>query len=481
MRCAPFHLNPKSQETFKFEIEEDELRKFICIETGLEVLNNDQLLDKRNLGKVISARLILKGNRGGLPPRVMFSKQALGQKGTKKCTRGKILGGDLFVCTLFESSSDTVVQCYHRLTSRVFEARIASMVLIDWISSEYKKGCKSEVDLYKTPPLLRERNARKKYFWMIDNLIVDTRRGQFKVIFACQLEKSNKLHAVIKFQSILRRAIVRSQVPYWLDTYMVKVKSSADPRAQCYFINKYDGTSSWENPKLLRGNELPSQPSHRWEEVWHYDEEGYGSAYYVNPINGLVTHLSMDKAARMIQALARNRRLEIHYLPVDVFTRAVTFEREVYDKYVGPKKSLANTVNFAINQHLHVQDAKRAREIYKQAMNMTDTNPLVLRAYGVFLLAACDAPLLPNRERALAMIRDATARDKEHLQFKTCYDLGFKYGCYKNPFNALSYLYLGLAAMFVLEDTRVAEKAMRRAVMMAPFDEKIQKSLSPGR
>merc|ERR1711871_260529 len=133
---------PKSQETFKFEIEEEELRKFICLETGLEVLNNDQLLDKRNLGKVISARLILKGNKAGLPPRVMFSKQALGQKGTKRCTRGKILGGDLFVCTLYESSAKTTVQCYHRLTSKVFEAKIASVVLIDWIRSEYMKNCK---------------------------------------------------------------------------------------------------------------------------------------------------------------------------------------------------------------------------------------------------------------------------------------------------------------------------------------------------
>ena len=296
---------------------------------------------------------------------------------------------------------------------------------------------------------------------------------QFKIIFACQLEKSNKLHAVIQFQSLFRRAIVRLQVPHWLDTYMVKVKSSSDPRADCYYINKYDGSSSWERPRLLRGNELPSQPSHRWEEVWHYDEEGNASTYYVNPINGLVTHLSMDRAARIIQAVARMRRLEIHYLPVDVFARAVRFEREAYDKYIGPKKSLANLVNYAITQHLHVQDAKMAREIYEKAMNMTDTNPLVLRAYGVFLLAACDAPLLPNRDRALAMIKDATARDPQHLQFKTCYNLGFKYGCYKNPFSPMSYLYLGLASFYVLRDQRAAEKALRRAVLMSPFDEKI--------
>ena len=172
---------PHSQETFKFEIEEDDLRKFICLETGLEVLNNEQLLDKRNLSKVVSARLICKPAKAGMPPRVMFSKQALGERGTKCCTRGKVIGGDLFVCTLYQSSAETSVQAYHRLTSKVFTARIASNTLMEWITNEYRKTCTTELELYNTPPLLKPENSRKMFLWMIDNLMIDTRRGQFKV------------------------------------------------------------------------------------------------------------------------------------------------------------------------------------------------------------------------------------------------------------------------------------------------------------
>jgi hypothetical protein len=220
---------PYSQETFKFEIEEHEFRSFIMLETGLDVLNNEQLLDKRNIGKVVSARLICKNAKAGLPPRVMFSKQALGQRGTKKCTRGKQLRGDMFVCSLFQSSSETTIQCYHRLTSKVFVARIASNALTEWITEEYKKGCEDELSLYNTPPLLKPENSRRLYFWMIDNLMVDTRGGKYQVIFSCQLEKSNKIFGIIKIQAMMRRCRVRKLVPSWVDSYMVQVNVCSNP------------------------------------------------------------------------------------------------------------------------------------------------------------------------------------------------------------------------------------------------------------
>ena len=123
--------------------------------------------------------------------------------------------------------------------------------------------------------------------------------------------------------------------------------------------------------------------------------------------------------------------------------------------------------------HLLIQDEAKTREIYEQAMTLTDSNPLVLRSYGLFILAQCDAPLATTRQRALSMIKDARARDKDNLQFRTAYEIAFKYGCYKNPDSAMSYLYLGLAAYYVFENFEFAERALRRAVVMSPFDERV--------
>ena len=127
----------------------------------------------------------------------------------------------------------------------------------------------------------------------------------------------------------------------------------------------------------------------------------------------------------------------------------------------------------ALVNHLLYHDEAKAREIYEQAMALTDSNPLVLRAYGIFILAHCDAPIEKSRLRALSMIKDAQARDKENLQFRTAYEIAFKYGCYKNPDSAMSYLYLGLAAYFIFDHREFAERAMRRAVVMSSFDERI--------
>jgi hypothetical protein len=80
---------------------------------------------------------------------------------------------------------------------------------------------------------------------------------------------------------------------------------------------------------------------------------------------------------------------------------------------------------------------------------------------------------MPNRERALGMIKDAKARDPVNLQFQTAYVIGYKYGCYRNPNSSYSFLNLGLASYYIMDDLYNAEKALRRAVAMSPFDEHV--------
>ena len=175
------------------------------------------------------------------------------------------------------------------------------------------------------------------------------------------------------------------RVPAWVDSYIVKVKSSADINAQWYYVNTYNGNSFWEPPALLRGNELPSQPTHRWVPV-NYLIDGQYQTYYVNPFNGMFTQKSLDRAARMLQALVRNRRLSMHYLSSVDFARGVRFERSAEDNYNNAKKKLSTILNYALVQHLCTQDYALAKTVYEQASKLSDTNPLVLRSFGKLIL-----------------------------------------------------------------------------------------------
>jgi hypothetical protein len=118
-------------------------------------------------------------------------------------------------------------------------------------------------------------------------------------------------------------------------------------------------------------------------------------------------------------------------------------------------------------------DETAARELYLEAMKLSDTNPLVLRSYALFLLSTCEHPLKSTRDRALFFLRDAKIRDPDRLKFNTAYSICFKYGCYKNPNDYRSILNLGLATYFVYNDLELSEKMLRRAVSMAPFEPRI--------
>lgn len=148
--------SPDSQMKYEFPIPESLLRLFMQQELKVETLSAGDLLDRNNLSKVVGSRLIIrKSTRPGMPPRIIFSKQALGQRGTKMLVRGRIIDRWEFVCTMFETGADCTVQCYHRLTSRIYVCRITTAEITKWVTDDYKQNCTNEMDMYKIPPLLR--------------------------------------------------------------------------------------------------------------------------------------------------------------------------------------------------------------------------------------------------------------------------------------------------------------------------------------
>jgi hypothetical protein len=67
------------------------------------------------------------------------------------------------------------------------------------------------------------------------------------------------------------------------------------------------------------------------------------------------------------------------------------------------------------DDHVGVQEFKfpESRELYLKALKKGGDNPVVLRAYAIWLMASCEEPREVNFKRAVDMFNQAAARDPE--------------------------------------------------------------------
>lgn len=470
---------PVSQTTFRFTLEDTELRSYMAIELQLDVVTVGQIMDIRNLKRLMSSRLIVhKGANKSSAPLVILSKHALGQRGEKALTRAKRINGHLFICKIFETVDDIAVQCYHQISCKIFTCKMTMKEMRGWIKEEFLIECKDEAARFADPPLLHPKNKRNFHAWVLDHLVVDTRHGMFRVLFACHLLKSKKGEMILRIQSVWRRALVRPTIIRMLDAVMIKIYATPGDTESAYYLNRLTGASSWEKPKLLAHYDLPTVPTSRWVDIWYYDQQGTPHMHYVNPYTGKYTNLVPEKAARTIQALARNHLLKTISMPLKHFVKAgqlfKTAERKYGERSGGGALKLSAVVNFALMKHVITLEEDEAKELYRQAVELSEANPLVTRAYAFFLLGTCPAPLALNRERALVLLRDADRKDPEMGSFGGAYYI-FQFACLRKPFDVRTLLNLALVQCYLYSDTKsyVAEKLLRRALALAPFDERV--------
>lgn len=464
--------NPQFQLINVFIIEEVDLRRFMQDVLRADALSVGDLLNKNNLEKVISVRLLCRlSKRVGDPPKFILSRQALGQKGPKIMTRGRNINGELFVCTLYETGYDIVVQCYHQHTSIMFPCTLLTSAIIEWVTKVYHTTCKSEIEKQLQPPLLRNENKKLLHKWLIDNIVVDKRHGKFNVMFAIQYKKSVKMESIIKIQSIIRRTKARSLIPYLLDKYMLKIKTSVYDDSY-YYLNINTGESSWEKPSLLKSHQdLPTQPYYHWVQLYYTSDP-----LYVNPLTGKYTHLTPYQAAKKIQSMIRNWMLKPFKLTKDEFMKGRTYEVEAKSSYEREPKRLAFVLNYALVAFCINLDYRLTKTLILEALTLADANPTTTRLYAIYLLATCEAPIGVTREQAETLLRDAWRRDNEGLKFKTALTMFFKYGCYRQPRNCRTLLNLGLVEFHVYKNLRNAEICLRRALAMSPFDEYVMEN-----
>jgi hypothetical protein len=248
---------------------------------------------------------------------------------------------------------------------------------------------------------------------------------------------------------------------------MIKVKAGLWEE-HAYYLNSITGESKWEKSPLLKTWDLPTQPSYRWVQLWYSQDQ----PLYVNPLTGRYTHLSVNRAAKVIQDVARCWFMRTYKMPVSEFVKCVTFDRTARPKFEKDPEKLSCIANYAIYNFVIKRDEKLGRIMLNKALDLADTNPLVTRVLAVYLLSTCEAPLMSSREKATTLFRDAELRDPDRKKFDMAHNC-FKYACIRKPKDAHSVLNLAIVEYFVYQNLGASETLFRRAVSMMPFDERI--------
>lgn len=502
---------PSCQAIYKFPLEDAELRSYMAMLLEKDTVTVGEILLKQNIRNLISCRLIVhKSSQKHAVPIIIFSKHALGQRGIKSITRAKRIQGELFVCKIFETVEELVVQLYHRHTCKIFTCKIETEELRKWIIDDFslqvsretfqKQKAESmrkeaglsdgntadkandvtflgadEMTVVEEPFILHPDNKNYYYAWILNHLVIDTRKGKFQVVFANQLEKSRKLEMIIKIQSQWRRALVRPLIIQKLDKLMVKVKSEPHDMSHIYYLNRFTGASSWDKPKLLGIYDLLTEPSRRWVPI-HYESNGVPCVYNVNPFTGKYTYMVPDQAARIIQCLVRNHLLKAILMPRDQFSKAAKIfmsASKLYHQYnEGETRRLAHVINYALVTHIVELEEQKAKDIYAEAVELSEANPLVTRSYAFYLMSTCEPPIGLNRERAQILLGDAERRDPEIAKFQLAYSL-YQFACLRQPTHPSTLVNLALVQCVLFNKNYTGEKLLRRALALAPFEERV--------
>jgi hypothetical protein len=461
---------PKYQLTTTFVLEEPQLRQSLQQTLGVTALSIGDLVDKRNLQKIVAGRLVVRARSGPLqPPRVFFAKQSIGQRGGHMLNRGRVIDGDMFVCKVFSTGGEMSVQAYHQHTSQLFQCSIRMSHLHEWVGKVM--GIDEGVS---RPPILEESNVLSLYRWAVDHLVVDKRRGQYRVLFGCQYEKSRKGEMVVKIQAAWRRALVYPRIVRMMDEFLVKVRTSQnDDPSNYYYLNTITGESNWKKSQLLGSRDLPTEPKFTWI-PFNYWHDGQLYQHYVNPFTGKYTHFTLDRAAIAIQRMIRRYMLKLIYVPLDVVKKIVAIENECKHAYEKDPGKLSNVINYALITHAVKRDEGLARRLYLEALDLSDSNALVSRAYALFVISMCDPPLQTQRKKAEKKLQDAKNRDETGAKYRLARSI-FCYACVQHPFDVRHVLDVALIDLLVFNETSRAETLFRRAVSLEPFDERVVK------
>ena len=270
---------------------------------------------------------------------------------------------------------------------------------------------------------------------------------------------------------IARRIITRPKIISLVDSFMLKVRVNVKDPKKVYYVNRKTGQSQWEKPSLLKSQDLPTKIMNKWYSLM-YNHEGTLYEHYVNPYNGRYTHLSYDKAARTIQSLVRNHLLKLILITRDVLQKVVPLVKNAENVYEKNKDQLRAVINYALVAHIVHKNEPLGKELYIRSLDLSEASPLVTRSFAFYILCTCEPPLLLAREKALRWLADAKRRDENHDKFKMAYNV-YRYALLHRPKDPQTLINLSLVEILVYNNKSKAEKMLRRAIAIAPFDPRV--------
>ena len=319
------------------------------------------------------------------------------------------------------------------------------------------------------PELMKPDNIDGLMDWLLTRLkVIRSRRsGRTKLLFQYEEENDIKDTSAIKIQGMARSKVARRRSRKKCRQQYEKMW---DKSYYCYYyINVGTGAQQWTKPLIL-GSEDLDDPKDLWRKI--AGEEG--SFFYMNPATGQTSRITEDEAAKKMQRMVRN------YQAADIGTpnmkdviKSMRFEMVSEENYAKDPSKLANICNYALLNHCLHHNFAKARECYKVAFEKSQSNPVLSRAYAIFMLASGEAPKKKTFEKAYDMCKSAKLSDPELEKFAAAQENFFHWAVVVNPKNPVSMLNYAILHQLVLGEYDLAAKFYTRALALDPSDTRI--------
>lgn len=313
-------------------------------------------------------------------------------------------------------------------------------------------------------PLLMKENLLDLLKWLIERLrVVEYRRAgeereRHRLILEYELEEVALEKAAMSLQGLWKMMQSLKRIRMMLSQSWEK-RWDRDFQGW-FYVNLKTGAMGWDPPSLLGGGDLPDPPD-EWRTC--YDEAG--DVFYMNPYTGQTSWMSADDAARNLQKAYRAKQAADFGAPTFAdIVRALRMIREVEQKYEEHPDRLSSMVNYALLLATQRFDLIGARKLYKDAMEISPENPVLLRAYGLFLLATLEAPRERMFRKTLDMFKNAELRDPGRERFEIAEESMFHWSCVAQRENPLALLNYALLQQYLVRDVARAERFFHRAI-----------------
>ena len=498
---------PRSQESFKFIIEEKVLRDCLHDTLGKNgPLSWNEILLSPSLQKLthrISLRIVNKR------PIVLFSKRNINERGKLIMKRGTSFYCGVFVLSIYRSPFDVVICVYDPRTCKILRTSVLMSKLVDWIKrdedkqqrlSERKKvilqpkhkhkssneksnhTCNQTSDtigavelflrINSYPRLLVKENEKELISWLVQRIDVvknEKNLAYYKLILQCDAENERRNKVTCVLQSMWRRKKQKKETQ--LKIYEDFEKAFDREKNAYYYVNKKTGSQQWVKPYLLGDADL-DLPKDKWRREKRKDEKnGIIRYFYKNLATGQKSWLSESDAAQIVQRRFRERQcadlLETK-ISLATLAKAVKFIRDTEANYTVDSSKLSNQFNFALLCFSLKFEISLAKKLLKEAYSRSPTHPIISRTYGIFILAICKPPRKSNFLDACRMFREAEATDPGGEMFKIAYDNFFHWAVISHPNNTVALLNYTLIHQCIFKDIEKTEKLYRKTLSLDP-------------